>query len=109
MEQATVLPLATEDLKRNEWVWVVGQEMGRRGAGRTVSVQGDGVRVEAALNSSSTARNSNCRGFSGAPVVNAKGQVVGIVLGGREPTVLCLRVTSIRDRLSKKGIQTALK
>jgi len=103
LENATALPLAAEDLKRNEWVWAVGQEMGRRGTGRTfrckvTGSESGGIVLE-------QHERFELRGFSGGPVINAKGQVVGAILGGREPRVLCSRITSIRDRLSQVGIQ----
>jgi Trypsin-like peptidase domain len=103
LDKVTVLPLATEDLKRNEWVWVIGLEMSRRGSGRlfrckVTGTQSGGIILE-------QQERFELRGFSGAPVVNEKGQVVGAVLGGSEPKVLCSKVTSIRERMSQQGIQ----
>ena len=45
------------------------------------------------------------RGFSGGPVLNTQGQVVGTVLGGPEPTILCSKVSALRKRLQEAGIQ----
>ena len=45
------------------------------------------------------------RGFSGGPVLNTPGQVVGTVLGGPEPTILCSKVSALRKRLQEAGIQ----
>jgi S1-C subfamily serine protease len=97
-----VLRLAAEDPKKNEWVWVAGQEFGRRGqrllrckvtgaeSGGVSMVQHDPFKLP---------------GFSGAPVVNAKGEVVGMVLGGQGTTLICSMVSTIRQRLTEAGIQ----
>jgi len=103
MEKPTVLPIATEDPRRNEWVWVIGQEMKGRGAGRLYRCKVTGTETGGILLEQN--ERFELRGFSGAPIVNEKGQVVGAVLGGNEPNVLCSRVTSIRERLSQQGIQ----
>jgi Trypsin-like peptidase domain len=103
LEKPTVLALATEDPKRNEWVWVVGQEMKGRGAGRLYRCKVTGTETGGILLEQD--ERFELRGFSGAPVVNEKGQVVGAVLGGSEPKVLCSKVTSIRERLSQQGTQ----
>jgi len=103
LDNVTILPLGTEDLKRNEWVWVVGQEMNRRGSGRLFRCKVTGAESGGMVLEQQ--ERFDVRGFSGAPVVNEKGQVVGAVLGGSEPKVLCSKVTSIRERVAQQGIQ----
>ena len=97
------LALATEDPKKNEWVWLAGLEGGRRGPQKLYR-----CKVTGAESGGVTLRQEDrfqLRGFSGGPVLNAQGQVVGSVLGGSEPTVLCSKVSAIRNRLTEAGIQ----
>jgi hypothetical protein len=103
VEKGTAVALAAEDPKRNEWVWVAGLEMGRRGSGRffrckVTGAERGGIVLE-------QFDQFELRGFSGGPVLNAKGEVVGTVLGGNAPTVLCSKVSTIRQRVSQAGIQ----
>jgi hypothetical protein len=96
------LPLAAEDPKRNEWVWVVGQEAGRRGQRlmrcKVTGTESGGITLE-------QHDPFKLQGFSGAPVVNAKGEVVAVVLGGRGTTAICSVVSTVRQRLADAGIQ----
>ena len=97
------LTLAAEDPKRNEWVWIAGLEGGQRGPQKLYR-----CKVTGADSGGVTLRQHDrfqLRGFSGGPVLNAQGQVVGSVLGGNEPTVLCSKVSAIRKRLTEAGIQ----
>lgn len=97
------LALAAEDPKKNEWVWVAGLEGGQRGPQKLYR-----CKVTGAESGGVTLRQEDrfqLRGFSGGPVLNAQGQVVGSVLGGNEPTVLCSKVSAIRKRLAEAGIQ----
>jgi S1-C subfamily serine protease len=99
----TPLALAAEDPKKNEWVWVVGLEGAQRGPQKFFR-----ARVTGAEQGGVTLRQEDrfqLRGFSGGPVLNGRGQVVGTVLGGPEPTILCSKVSSIRKRLQEAGIQ----
>lgn len=103
VEKGTPVPIGTEDPKRNEWVWVAGMEMGRRGSGRffrCTVVDGDsnGITLK-------QFDEFELRGFSGAPLLNAKGEVVGIVLGGKSTTVLCSKTSVLRQRITQAGIQ----
>lgn len=99
----TALPLAAEDPKKNEWVWVAGLEGGQRGPQKLFRAN-----VTGAESWGVTLRQEDrfqLRGFSGGPVLNAQGQVVGTILGGNEPTILCSKVGSLRKRLQEAGIQ----
>jgi S1-C subfamily serine protease len=103
VEKGTPVPIGTEDPKRNEWVWVAGMEMGRRGSGRLFRctvIDGDsnGITLK-------QFDEFDLRGFSGAPVLNAKGEVVGILLGGKSTTVLCSKTSVLRQRIAQAGIQ----
>ena len=102
-EKGTPVRIGTEDPKRNEWVWVAGMEMGRRGSGRLFRckvIDGDanGITLQ-------QFDEFEIRGFSGAPLLNVTGEVVGIVLGGRSTTVLCSKTSTLRQRITQAGIQ----
>lgn len=99
----TPLKLAAEDPKTNEWLWAIGQEMGSKGpqklyrckvvgtdAGGITLVQHDRFEM---------------RGFSGGPIVNAKGEVVGSLLAGRSPDMMMSAVSSIRQRLAEARVE----
>jgi S1-C subfamily serine protease len=103
--KVTALKLAAEDAMKNEWVWVVGQEANRdlddeqtsylckvTGAegGGILLTQKDEFRIQA---------------FSGAPIVNAKGEVIGSLLGGRDKTIIAAKVSSIRERLAEAKVE----
>jgi hypothetical protein len=97
------LKLATEDPKKNEWVWVVGQEPGRSGPQKMFR-----CKVTGTDSGGLTLKQHDrfeMRGFSGGPVVNARGEVVGSLLGGRAPTVIISRVSGMRQRLTQAGVQ----
>ena len=103
LQPPNALTLATEDPKKNEWVWIAGLEAGRRGPQKLYR-----CKVTGAESGGITLRQDDrfqLRGFSGGPVLNAQGQVVGSILGGNEPTVLCSKVSALRKRLTEAGIQ----
>ena len=103
-EQAPAgLNLANEDPKKNEWVWIVGLEGGQRGPQKLYRCKVTGA--ESGGVTLNQLDRFQLRGFSGGPVLNSQGQLVGSVLGGNEPTVLCSRVSAIRKRLTEAGIQ----
>jgi hypothetical protein len=97
------LKLAADNPKRNEWVWVVGQEPGRTDAQKmyrctVTGAETGGLTLE-------QHDRFEMRGFSGGPVVNAQGEVIGSLLGGRAPKVLCNSVSSIRKRLAEAKVE----
>ena len=97
------LTLAAEDPKQNEWVWVAGLPGGQRGPQKFFR-----CKVTGAESGGVTLRQEDLfqlRGFSGGPVLDALGNVVGTVLGGREPNILCSKVSALRKRLAEAGIQ----
>jgi S1-C subfamily serine protease len=76
------LTLAAEDPKKNEWVWVTGLEVAQRGPQKFFR-----AKVTGAEQGGVTLRQEDrfqLRGFSGDPVLNTQGQVVGTVLAGPE-------------------------
>jgi hypothetical protein len=98
----TALKLAAEDAKKNEWVWVLGQEPGRTTPQRIFRCKVTGAESDGLLLEQHD--RFELMGFSGGPVVNAQGEVVGSVLGGRSPTIFISRVSSIRQRLAEAKV-----
>jgi hypothetical protein len=78
---AAVLKLAARNPGVGEWVWLVGDEYKsnppalRPYPARVMDVDGNGLELQ-------TANVFDLTGFSGAPIVNAKSEVVGILIGG---------------------------
>jgi S1-C subfamily serine protease len=97
------LPMARKDPQVGDWVWAVGCEINKPIGnehlypGRVVEVSRGGYLFE-------QYERFNPHGFSGGPVVNARGEVVGNVLAGGEKIVGGATVNTIRQRLREKGI-----
>jgi S1-C subfamily serine protease len=100
---ARPLPLAPADPKVGDRVWAVGCEAGQPDSdeklfpGEMVEVTGGGYTLKKRV-------TFNPRGFSGGPVVNQKGQVIGNVLAGGGDFISGATVGTIRRRLREKGI-----
>lgn len=100
---AKPLPLAAADPKLDDQVWVVGCEYGRPPSnenlypGRIVRVSEGGYVLEKGV-------AFNPRGFSGGPVVNRKGEVVGNVLAATDRVILGATVSTLRKKLKENGI-----
>ena len=97
------LPLAPADPAVGEWLWAVGLEARHPPANeklfpcRVVEVTRGGFTVEQHV-------AFDPRGFSGGPVVNARGQVAGNVLTGGMKRISGATVTTIRSCLRANGI-----
>jgi S1-C subfamily serine protease len=100
---ARPLPLAKADPKPGEKVWAIGCESGKPAsdeqlfAGEVVEVMGGGYTFKKHV-------AFDPRGFSGGPVVNRQGQVIGNVLAGGGDFVSGATVGTMRRRLAEKGI-----
>src|SRR5262245_12538041 len=96
------LKLAAADPKKNEWVWAVGQEPGSTGPQRAFLCKVTGT------TSGGLALQQHdkfeMRGFSGGPIVNAQGEVVGSLLGGRGSSVIASRASTMRQRLTEANV-----
>jgi hypothetical protein len=98
------LPLARTDPAPGDWVWVVGNESSsppgpeKLFPGRVLEVSDGGYILEKAV-------PFNPRGFSGGPIVNRRGEVVGNVLAGGGKTVQGATVGTLRRRLTETGIK----
>jgi S1-C subfamily serine protease len=101
--KATPLKLAADDPKKNEWVWAIGQEVGSSGPQKLYR-----CKVTGSDSGGFTLRQHDTfemHGFSGGPVVNSKGEVVGSVLAGKSPDMMMSAVSSIRQRLKEAGVE----
>jgi S1-C subfamily serine protease len=99
----TPLKLAAEDPKKNEWVWAIGQELSSSGPQKlyrckvTGSDSGGFTLVQH--------DQFEMRGFSGGPIVNARGEVVGSMLAGTSADMIMSAVSSIRQRLAEAKVE----
>lgn len=102
--KVTVLPLAEKDPKMGEWVWLVGDEFKSQPQRQRlfpaqvgiVNLNGGWLRLKTPVELS---------GFSGAPVVNGKGEVVGILIGGSDAGAIMNSAEGIRHRLMENRIK----
>jgi S1-C subfamily serine protease len=100
---AKPLVLANGDPATGDRVWAVGQEAGQPpGAERyypgVIVHVGDGGYLMRQL------EPFNAPGFSGGPIVNSRGEVVGNVLTGGSGFVGGATVSTLRRRLAENGI-----
>jgi hypothetical protein len=97
------LRLATKDPEPGQWVWAVGCEVGKPPGdeqlfpGRVTEVANGGFVFEKAV-------AFNPKGFSGGPVVDSKGEVVGNVLAGAGKLVSGATTKAMRRRLDAIGV-----
>lgn len=100
---AKPLVLAVKDPEVGEPVWAVGCEAHaprsdeRLFAGKVVRVKGGAFIFE-------MSEKFDPHGFSGGPVVNRRGEVVGNVVAGTETLVSGATVTALRRRLAEAGV-----
>jgi Trypsin-like peptidase domain len=102
--KAVPLKLAAADPKKNEWLWVIGQEANSSGPQKLYRCQVSGAESGGFV--LKQLDHFEMKGFSGGPVVNAQGDVVGSLLGGRsgdEPIIS--GVSGIRARLAEAKIE----
>jgi hypothetical protein len=95
------LKLAAEDPKPKDWVWVVASEQGesmRAFRFQVVRVHGGDITLD-------NYDYAKTRFLNGAPMVNAAGEVVGIVLADQDSLKLIAGgVSGIRKRLTEAGV-----
>jgi hypothetical protein len=102
--RVNALPLAAADPRMGEWVWIVGDtvdhepETQRMFAGQVMMVSPEGAMVRLKERFSPQA-------FSGAPVINARAEVVGLLIGGGEGQDVIHPAGSIRKRLAESGVR----
>lgn len=104
---ATTLALAQQNPKKNEWVWILGQEAKQKKKPeeaflcKVTDTSGDALVIvpQSAF---------DLRAFSGAPVINSAREVVGIVLASLDSgntKVVINPVANIRTQLASANIQ----
>jgi S1-C subfamily serine protease len=98
------LPLAAVDPKVGDLVWAVGCEAGapvsdeRLFPGRIREIAGGGYVMRKLV-------PFDPRGFSGGPLVNSAGEVVGNVLAAGQDSVSGATASTLRRRLAESGIR----
>jgi S1-C subfamily serine protease len=103
-EWAKPLPLSKSDPVVGEWVWAVGNEAFKPLSneklylGQIVDVSKGGYVLR-------QYDRFDAHGFSGGPVINTRGEVIGNVLAAGGPFVSGATITVLRQRLEAKGIQ----
>ena len=102
---AAPLKLASADPRPGDWVWVVGREANQEAGGQKTYLCLVGSVADGAYQLDMKDR-FDLTGFSGGPVVNQQGEVVGNVLGGekRQGIVIGTVVEAIRARLKDRSI-----
>jgi hypothetical protein len=106
---ATVLALATDDAKEGEWVWIVGDEATSANVQqRLFPAQVMGPPDEVGFLALRPAKAFETNGFSGAPIVNGKSEVVGVYNGrldirpdGSYAGFYCIGAKALRAHLEK--------
>jgi Trypsin-like peptidase domain len=98
------LPLAAQDPRVGDWVWAVGRESASpRGNEKLFPCQirqvADGGYVM------KKHAEFDPHGFSGGPIVNAAGKVVGNVIAGGGEFIQGATVTTLRQHLKHAGIE----
>jgi hypothetical protein len=101
---AQPLRLAKTDPRKGDWVWAVGCEA-REPPGDERLFRGCVSQVANGGFVFEKIDPFDPRGFSGGPVVNASGEVVGNVLAGAGNLVTGATVGALRGRLHEAGIQ----
>jgi S1-C subfamily serine protease len=97
------MELAAEDPKVGDWVWAVGQEAGRPPGDEQLFL----AKIVEVADGGYAAQKQDTfdpHGFSGGPIVNASGEVVGNVLAGGAKSINGATVTTLRRRLAESGV-----
>ncbi len=97
------LTLASKNPGMGEHVWIVGDEVTSATEAQRqyhARVVGSDARSLSLMLDS----RWELQGFSGAPVINARAEVVGILIGGGTRSAICNPVESIRKHLKNAGI-----
>lgn len=97
-QKANVLSLAKSNPAKGDPVWVLGEETQSRSPQQRLW-QGKVEKVTPGQLLVSLINAPKLQGFSGAPVVNLQGEVVGMVRGLQKGYILCNNLLNIHKRL----------
>jgi hypothetical protein len=101
---AKPMPMAKADPRVGEWVWAVGCEAHKPLSNeklfqcQIIEVSNGGYLMERHV-------EFDPHGFSGGPIVNSYGEVVGNVLAGGANIISGATITTLRHRLKAKGVK----
>jgi hypothetical protein len=104
--RVNALNLAREKPQLGEWVWLVGDEFQHQPQAQRLFP----AQVGPGNDRSGTVRFPKpveLQGFSGAPLVNSKQEVIGILISGGGPIGIYNPAESIRQRLRESGVPGA--
>jgi hypothetical protein len=102
--KADILPLAADNPGAGEWIWLVGDavdhhpQQQRLFAGQVIFGTDDGMVVR-------LTERFPLQAFSGAPLINTRGEVVGLLISGGERGGIIHPAGSIRKRLAESGFR----
>lgn len=97
------LPLAPGNPRMGEWLWMAGDEIDHEPQAQRLFA----ARVMVSDGVARSHRPVRLQGFSGAPLINARGEVAGLLIGGTENGMIATfnPAGAIRERLAQEGIR----
>lgn len=104
--RVNALPLAGERPRMGEWLWLIGDEVEHKPqTQRLYPVKV--VQVDEKSGKLYFKTPVELQGFSGAPLINSRREVVGLLIAGGGPVGFFNPAESIRKRLSESGVAGA--
>lgn len=97
------LELASRDPALGEWLWLVGDTYDHEPEQQRV-FPAQAIPIMGSLTVKFTSRRLQMQGMSGAPLLNARGEVAGLLLGGEGASGVAISAAQIRKELQKNGL-----